>query len=190
MAFSSLEEVLEDAELRMMQSVEVFQEALRTVRTGRASPGLIENLTVECYGGHSPLKTVAGVSAPEPRMLLVRPFDPGIINEIVRAIELSDLGIMPQSDGKVVRVPIPPLSEELRRKLSRQVGEKAEQAKVAIRNVRRSAVKEIDRMKKDGAAPEDDCRRAKEKLQDITKRYEGQISELEEKKTREIMGED
>lgn len=189
MPFESLDEVIEDAELRMMQSAEVFQEALRTVRTGRASPGLVENLNVECYGGHSPLKQVAGVSAPEPRMLLIRPYDPTILNQITRAVELSDLGVMPQSDGKVVRVPIPPLSEEVRRQMTRQVSEKAEQARVAIRNVRRSAIKEIDRIKKAGNAPEDDCTRARDKVQELTKKYEGEVDELEKKKNTEIMGE-
>jgi ribosome recycling factor len=190
MPANDLDEVLEDAELRMMQSAEVFQEALRTVRTGRASPGLVENLNVECYGGHSPLKQVAGVSAPEPRMLLIRPYDPTILDQITRAIELSDLGVMPQSDGKVVRVPIPPLSEEVRRQMTRQVSDKAEQARIAIRNVRRSAIKDVDRMKKDGSAPEDDCKRAKDKAQNLTKKYEGEVDDLEKKKSAEVMGEE
>lgn len=188
MAFKNTEEVLEDAELKMMQSFEVLEEALRSVRTGRASPGLVENLLVECYGGHSPLKQVAGIAIPEPRLLLIRPYDPGIIQQITRAIELSSLGVMPQSDGKVVRVPIPPLSEEVRRKVSRQAGEKAEQARVAMRNVRRAAIKEIDQFKKEGLAPEDDCLKAKDKVQELLKRFEADIAKLEQKKTAEIMG--
>lgn len=188
MAFKNPPEVLEDAELRMMQSVEVLEEALRTVRTGRATNGLVENLLVECYGGHSQLRQVAGIAVPEPRMLLIRPYDPGIVNQVCRAIELSDLGVMPQSDGKIVRVPIPPLSEEVRRKMTRLVSEKAEQARVAIRNVRRSAIKEIDRLKKEGLAPEDDCHRAREKVQELTDSHEQQVNDLEQKKNREIMG--
>ncbi|HHN47248.1 MAG TPA: ribosome recycling factor [Planctomycetes bacterium] len=183
----TLAEVLEDSELRMMQSVDVFREGLAVVRTGRASTGLVENLQVECYGGVSPLKQVAGVAAPEPRMLLVRPYDPGIVNAVVRAIELSDLGVNPQSDGKVVRVPIPPLSEELRKKMVKLLKEKAEQARVAVRNVRRSAIKDVDKLKKDGKAPEDDCNRAKDRLQELVKNSEDEINKLEETKTREIM---
>ncbi|MBN1807593.1 MAG: ribosome recycling factor [Planctomycetes bacterium] len=187
MAFLSIDEVLEDAELRMMQSVDVFKEGLAAIRTGRASTGLVENLPVECYGGVSPMKQVAGVAAPEPRMLLLRPYDPSITDAVVRAVELSDLGVNPQSDGKIVRVPIPPLSEELRRKMVKLLREKAEQAKVSIRNVRRSAIKDIDSLKKDGKAPEDNCKRAKDSVQDIVKSSEDEIDALEKTKTAEIM---
>lgn len=187
MALANLDEILEDAELRMMQSVDVFKEGLAAVRTGRASTGLVENLQVECYGGISPMKQVAGIAAPEPRMLLIRPYDPGIINAVVRAVELSDLGVNPQSDGKVVRVPIPPLSEELRKKMVKVLKDKAEQARVSIRNVRRGAIKEIDLMKKGGKAPEDDCNRAKDKIQELVDSSEEEINTLEQAKTQEIM---
>jgi ribosome recycling factor len=188
MAFANLDEILEDAELKMMQSVEVFKEGLAAIRTGRASTGLVENLQVECYGSISPMKQVAGIAAPEPRMLLIRPYDPGIINAIVRAIELSDLGVNPQSDGKVVRVPIPPLSEELRKKMIKVLKDKAEQGRVSIRNVRRGAIKEIDLLKKGGKAPEDDCNRAKDKIQKLVDSSEEEINTLEQAKTKEIMG--
>jgi len=187
MATQTLEEVMEDAELRMMQSVDVFKEGLAAIRTGRASTGLVENLPVECYGGVSPMKQVAGIAAPEPRMLLLRPYDHSIINAVARAIEVSDLGVNPQSDGKVVRVPIPPLSEELRKKMVKVLKDKAEQSRVAVRNVRRGAIKDIDTMKKGGKAPEDNCNKAKDKIQELVKSSEDEINALEAAKTKEIL---
>ncbi len=183
----SLDDVKEDAEIRMMGAAEAFEEKMKSVRTGRASPGLVENLKVECYGGVSPLKKIASVAAPEPRLLGVRPYDRNVIQEIMKAIASSQLGLNPQSDGRIIRIPIPPLTEERRKQLVRMTEEEAESARVAVRNVRRDANRDFDRMKKDGEASEDDCFRMKEATQKLTDDYVSQIDSIIEAKTREIM---
>ena len=182
----SLEEVLEDAELRMMGAVEVLQDALRGLRSGRATAGLVDGLEVEAYGTTSPLKSLANVATPDARLIVIRPFDPSTIPAIEKAIQASELGLNPSSDGKVIRLSVPPLSEERRRQMASLARSKGEEAKIAIRNVRRDANKEIDRIKKDGEAPEDDCFKAKDRLQEITREQEGEVDELVEKKVAEI----
>ena len=181
-----LDDVLEDAELRMMGAVEILTRALRAVRTGRASAGLVEGLEVEAYGTTSPLKSLANIATPDARLIVIRPFDPGTIGEIEKAIMASELGLNPASDGKMIRLSVPPLSEERRSQMGVVVRGKGEEAKVAIRNVRRDANKEIDRIKKAGEAPEDDCFKARERLQEITREQEKEIDELAEKKIAEI----
>ena len=183
----SLEDVKEDAELRMMGAVEALEGKMKSVRTGRASPGLVENLKVECYGGVSPLKKIASVAAPEPRLLVVRPYDKNVIQEIMKAIASSELGFNPQSDGRLVRIPIPPLSEERRRTLVRLTEDEAEQARVAVRNVRRDANREISRIKKEGEASEDDCFRAKDDVQKLTDEYVSKIDAILEAKSKDMM---
>ncbi len=183
----SLEEIKEDAELRMMGAAEAFEEKMRGVRTGRASPGLIESLKVECYGGVSPMKKIASVAAPEPRLLVVRAYDKNTIQEIMKAIAGSELGLNPQSDGRLVRIPIPPLTEERRKQLIRMAEDEAEQARVAVRNVRRDANREIDKLKKGSEASEDDCYRAKEGTQKLTDEYVSKIDSVLEAKSKEIM---
>jgi len=182
----TIAEVLEESELRMMGAVEVLSDALRGVRTGRASTGLVENIEVEAYGTKSPLKTIAGISTPDARLIMIRPYDPSVLSAIEKAILASEIGLTPASDGKIIRLAVPPLSEERRKQLAALVRSKAEEAKIAVRNVRRDTNREIDRMKKDGDAPEDDCFKAKERLQNATKEQEDEVDALIEKKTREI----
>jgi ribosome recycling factor len=184
---AGLNDVVEDAALRMMGAVEAFEDKLRTVRTGRATPALVEHVRVKCYGTESPLRTVAGIAVPEPRLIMLRPYDPSIIADIEKAIIAADLGLNPQNDGKVVRIPIPPLTEERRRDLVKVVEREAEAARVAVRNVRRDANKVIDALRKGGEFPEDDCANAKESVQGHTDEQEQAIDERLAKKRDEIM---
>ena len=184
---ASLDEVTEDAALRMMSAVESLDEKLRTVRTGRASPALVEQVRVKAYGTESPLRQVAGIAVPEPRMIMLRPYDPNIIADIEKAIIAADLGLNPQNDGKVVRIPIPPLTEERRRDLVKVVEREAESAKVVVRNVRRDTNKTIDSLRKGGKFPEDDCYGAKDTMQKHTDEQEKEIQDKVEKKRNEIL---
>jgi ribosome recycling factor len=183
----SLDEVTEETLLNMMTAVESLENKFRTVRTGRASPALVEHVKVKAYDTESPLRQVAGIAVPEPRLIMLRPYDPGIIADIEKAIIAADLGLNPQNDGKVVRIPIPPLTEERRRDLVKVVEREAENARIAVRNARRDANKVIDALKKGGSFPEDDCARAKETVQEHTNDQEKEITDRLEKKREEIM---
>jgi ribosome recycling factor len=179
-----LDEIVEDAELRMMGAIESLEEKLKVVRTGRASPALVEGVRVECYGTESPLRQVAGIAVPEPRLIMLRPYDPSIIADIEKAIVAAELGLNPQNDGKVIRIPIPPLTEERRRDLVKLIEREGEAARVAIRNVRRDANREIDAAKKSGGAPEDACFKAKDEVQKNTGEQEKEIdSRLEARRS-------
>ncbi len=184
---SSVDEILLDGEERMDKAVKVFRDELRGIRTGRATPALVEHLRVEYYGSPTPLRQLATISCPEPMMILIRPFDPGSIKDIERAIQQSDLGLNPNSDGKVIRLTLPPLSVERRKQLVAHVRDLAEKARVAIRNVRRDVNKRIDQLQKEGAISEDDRNRARDQVQDLTKQYEGKVNELAAAKEKEIM---
>ena len=179
-------EIRDNAELKMMEAVEAFERKLRSVRTGRASSALVENIQVQCYGSHSVLKQVATISTPEPRLIVLKPFDPNIAGDITRAISSSELGLNPQSDGRIIRIPIPPLTEERRKQFVKIVESEAEEARVAVRNVRREANREIERAKKAGEAPEDDCFRLKDEIQKMTDDTIEEINDKTEKKTTEI----
>jgi ribosome recycling factor len=183
----SLSDVLEDAELRMMGAIEAFETKLHTVRTGRASPALVEHIKVKCYGGESPLRSVCGIAVPEPRMIMLRPYDVSVIGDIEKAVLSAELGLNPLNDGKIIRIPIPALTEERRRDLQKIVEREAEAARVAIRNVRRDANRTIDALKKSGEAPEDDSFRAKEEVQSNTDKYEAEVGAKADAKTQEIM---
>jgi len=179
-----LDEIVEDAALRMMGAVESLDDKLKTVRTGRASPALVEGVRVQAYGTESPLRQVAGIAVPEPRLIMLRPYDPSVIGDIEKAIVAAELGLNPQNDGKVIRIPIPPLTEERRRELVKLVEREGEAARVAVRNVRRDANREIDSVKKSGGAPEDACFKAKEEVQKHTSDQEKEIdSRLEARKS-------
>ena len=183
----SLSDILEDAELRMMGAVEAFETKLRTVRTGRASPALVEHIKVKCYGGESPLRSVCGIAVPEPRLIMLRPYDVSVIGDIEKAVLSAELGLNPLNDGKIIRIPIPALTEERRRDLRKIVEREAEAARVAIRNVRRDANRSVDALKKSGEAPEDDCFRARDKVQSNTDEYEAEVGAKADAKTKEIM---
>ncbi len=182
------EEILFDAEERMEKAIAKLKGDLTGIRTGRANPGLLDSLRVEAYGSPTPIKTIASVSAPEPQQLVIRPFDPSIIKDIERGIINSDLGLAPNSDGKVIRLNIPPLSGDVRKKMVARTKELAEEAKVAIRNVRRDANKHADAAEKDGELSEDGCKAVKDDVQDLTKKFESQANDLAVAKEAEVMG--
>ncbi|HVX14519.1 MAG TPA: ribosome recycling factor [Pirellulales bacterium] len=183
----SAEEILLDVEERMEKAVEMLKHQLAGIRTGRANPGLVDSLRVEAYGSPTPIKQLASVGAPEPTQIVIRPFDPGTLKDIEKAILASGLGLTPMNDGKLIRLNIPPLSTETRRKYTGRIKELAEDAKVSIRNVRRDGNKLADQGEKDKVLSEDDCEKLKEEIQELTKKFENRASELAKVKEQEVM---
>ena len=183
------EEILLDTEERMEKAIAVLKSALAGIRTGRANPGLVESLRVEVYGSPVPIKQVAAVGAPEPTQIVIRPYDPGTLKDIEKAILASDIGFTPQNDGRVIRLNVPPLSTEVRRKMVGRVKELTEEAKIAIRNVRRDGNKQADAGEKDKDFSEDDRDQAKEEIQELTKTYEAQATDAAKAREKEVMEE-
>jgi ribosome recycling factor len=181
------EEILLDTEERMEKAIAVLKSALAGIRTGRANPGLVESLRVEVYGSPVPIKQVAAVGAPEPTQIVIRPYDPGTLKEIEKAILASDIGFTPQNDGRVIRLNVPPLSGEVRRKMVGRIRELAEESKVAIRNIRRDGNKMADQAEKDGELPEDDADRAREEIQELTKTYESKVNDLAKAREKDVL---
>jgi ribosome recycling factor len=180
-------QTLSDAELRMKGAVSAFEKSLGGMRTDRASPALVEELSVDYYGAPTQLQQLATIAVPEPQMITIRPFDPNSINEIERAIQTSDLGLTPSNDGKIVRLTLPPLSEERRQDLVKQVQKRSEESKVAIRNVRRDALEMLREMEDEKLVGEDDFHRAKDDLQKLTDQYSEHIDEVSKRKEEEIL---
>lgn len=172
---------------RMEKAVEAVRQEFATVRTGKASPSLLDIVKVEAYGTTLPLQQVAQVTAPEPRLLVVQPFDRGLIGAIEKAIREADLGLNPMNDGKIIRVPVPPLTEERRRELARVLHKMAEEGRVAVRRVRHDANEEIKRLQKDRQLSEDDARRLLDEVQKLTDQFIEKIDELLERKEAEVM---
>jgi ribosome recycling factor len=170
----------------MKKAIEVTREEFAGVRTGRAAPGLLHRITVEYYGAPTSLQQLASFAVPEPRLLVIHPFDRNAISMIEKAIMSSDLGLTPSNDGTVIRLNFPPLTEERRKELIKVVRDRAEHGRVAVRNVRRHAKEEIDRDMKDGKVSEDDGHRAEKELQKLTDRYVAEIDELLKKKEAEL----
>jgi ribosome recycling factor len=183
----SVEEILFDAEERMEKALSKLKQDLTGIRTGRANPGMVDSLRVEAYGSPVPIKQIASVSAPEPQQLVIRPFDPGTIKDIEKGIIASDLGLAPQSVGKVIRLNIPPLSGEVRRKMVARTKELSEETKVAIRNIRRDANKAADQAEKDKELTEDDRKQTQEDVQTLTKKFEDKANDLAKAKEAEVM---
>ncbi len=183
----SIEEIALETEERMEKSIALLEDQLRGVRTGRAHTGLVDSIRVLYYGSLTPLKQMANLSTPEPQQILIRPFDPSAIGDIIKAIQSSDLGLTPNSDNKVIRLNVPSLSVEQRKKLVNRVKELAEEARVSIRNIRRDANKQADQEKTDKVLTEDECESCKEETQSLTKRFESKVNELAEKKSAEIL---
>jgi ribosome recycling factor len=173
----------------MEKALAKLKQDLTGIRTGRANPGMVDSLRVEAYGSPVPIKQIASVSAPEPQQLVIRPFDPGTIKDIEKGIIASDLGLAPQSDGKVIRLNIPPLSGEVRRKMVARTKELAEETKVAVRNIRRDANKAAELEQKDKTITEDDLESTKEEVQNLTKKFEDRANELAKAKEAEVMDE-
>ena len=180
------DEILLDAEERMEKAANVFRDELRGLRTGRASPALLDSIRVEYYGSPTPIKQLAQVSTPDPQQIVVRPFDQGALKDIEKAIRSSDLGLAPNSDGKVIRLSVPAMSGEQRQKMVKKIKELSESAKVACRNVRRDANKHFDAAEKDGEMTEDERDKGKEQVQTLLKTSEGKIDDMATKKGKEI----
>ncbi|MBN2018833.1 MAG: ribosome recycling factor [Sedimentisphaerales bacterium] len=182
-----VKQVMTDSETKMKKAVEVLQDEFRGVRTGRASAGLVENIKVEYYDNPTPLKALAAISTPQQDMILVKPFDPGSIKDIDRAILASDVGLTPMVDGKVIRLNVPALTEERRRQLTGQVKQMAEQAKVSVRNIRRDAIKQLEKEEKEKSITEDDLKKGQKQLDDLTKQSTDKIDQVVKHKSDEIM---
>ena len=172
---------------RMEKSVEALEHKLRTVRTGRASAALVDGIRVDYYGSPTPLRQIANIATPEAQLIVIRPFDPSSAKAIEKAILASEIGITPQNDGKFIRLNVPPLSEERRKRLAAQVRDIGEEAKVAVRNIRRDANKEMDREEKEKTIGEDEAFRGKEEVQKATKDAETRIDGIVERKSEEIL---
>ena len=179
--------ILLDTSEKMDHSVTHLQGELRGLRTGRATPALVDGIRVDYCGSATPLSQLAQISVPEPRQIVIKPFDASQVAEVSKAIQSSDLGINPTVDGKILRLAIPPLSEERRKKMVSLVKEKAEAAKVSIRNVRRDGNKHADTAKKDGDMSEDDLKKIKDDVQELTKTHEAKVDEMLSAKVKELM---
>jgi len=183
----SADEILFDVEEHMEKSVDKLKRDLAGIRTGRANPGLVDSLRVEVYGSPTPIKQVASVSAPEPQQIVIRPYDPGTLKDIEKAIIAADLGMNPQNDGKLIRLNVPPLSTEVRRKMVTRIKELAEEAKVALRNIRRDGNKKADAAEKAKELSEDGRDALKEEIQELIKKYEKQATDLAAAREKDVM---
>lgn len=181
------DEVLLDAEERMEKAITVLGNNLSGIRTGRANPGLVDSLKVEVYGSQTPLKQLASVGTPEPQQIMIRPYDPSTIKEIEKAIVAGDLGLNPQNDGRVIRLNVPPLSTEVRKKMVSRIKELAEESKVSLRNIRRDANKAIDQAQKNKELTEDDRDKLKDSIQELTKKHEKQAEEMAQAREAEVL---
>ena len=181
------QEVLSQTGARMNKSVDALKSDLSAIRTGRASPALIENLMVDYYGVPTPLNQMASISIPEARLLMIQPWDKQVLKEIEKGILKSDLGLVPNNDGNVIRISIPTLTEERRRELVRLVGRKVEEGHVAVRNIRRDGVDQVRQMERAGDLSKDDSRRAQSQIQELTDSYVGQMDAIGQEKEAEVM---
>lgn len=182
-----IQDVLSDAEQRMGKAMDALRRELGTIRTGRASPTLVDRLTVEYYGTPTPLNQLAGVSVPEPRLLVIQPWDKGTIGAIEKAIQKSELGLNPTNDGQVVRIGIPPLTEERRKQLVRLVHNHVEDGKIAVRNIRRDGTHTLRELISEGEVSENDGRRGESQIDDITKRFTDEADKIGKAKEQEVL---
>jgi ribosome recycling factor len=181
------QEILKRADEKMKKAVEHVRHELATIRTGRASTALLDGVRVAYYGNPTPINQVAAISVPEPRLLVVQPYERTLVPEVVKAIQKADLGLNPSSDGTVVRLPIPPLNEERRKTLAKHAAKLVEDGKVAVRNVRRDTNDELKKQEKAGKVGEDENRRAQTEAQKLTDQAIKKLEEILEKKRQEIM---
>lgn len=183
----SAEDVLLDADERMEKALQVLKTSLAGIRTGRANPGLVDSLRVEVYGAPTPIKQLATVGAPEPTQIVIRPYDPSTLKDIEKSIIASDLGFNPQNDGRLIRINVPPLSNEQRKKLVARIKDLTEETKIAIRNIRRDANKALDQAEKAKEISEDERDSLKEEIQEATKKYEAQATDVARNREQEVM---
>ncbi|MEN8097573.1 MAG: ribosome recycling factor [Chloroflexota bacterium] len=182
-----INDALKDSKERMEGAIEALKTDLAGIRTGRATPGLLQGVRVEYYGAMTPLNQLAAISVPEPQLLTVRPFDPSTVSDIEKAILKSELGLTPNNDGRIIRLVIPRLTEERRRDLVKVVGRRLEEARVAIRNVRRDILDDLRSFEKEKLISEDELYRGKDKLQELTDEYIKIVSEIGDRKEKEIL---
>src|SRR4249919_1758096 len=183
----TIEEFLDDAKRRMDKSIETTRTEFNSVRTGRASAALLDRISIDYYGTPTPLKNMATIGVPEPRMITVQPFDASQIKAIEKAVQESDLGLTPSNDGKLIRLPIPQLTEERRKELVKLVRHMAEEGRVAVRNVRRDAIKHLEELVRNGEVGDDDERAAEQRVQKVTDDHVTRIDDLLKRKEAEIM---
>ncbi len=182
-----VQDALDDAKERMQAAIRVLKDALTGVRTGRAAPSLVDRIDVEYYGVPTPLQQIAGISVPEPRVLAIRPFDQSSLKEIERAIFASDLGLTPSNDGKVIRLILPMLTEDRRRDLIKVSGARVEDARIAVRNIRRDVLNDLRDFEKEKMITEDDLSRGQKKVQELTDSIINEMNEIGKRKEEEIM---
>jgi ribosome recycling factor len=182
-----IDDVKADAENKMKKSIDALKREFAGIRTGRATPALVEPLKVEYYGSPTPLQQIASIAAPEARLLTIKPFDPSTLSIIEKAILKSDLGLTPMNDGKIIRLAIPPLTEERRRDLTKVVRKHAEEAHVALRNIRRDGLKDLEDLEKEKMISEDQHFKGKDLLQEITDKYIAHVDQITKAKEAEIM---
>jgi ribosome recycling factor len=182
-----IKDVMDDAEVRMGKAIDALRRDLATIRTGRASPSLVERLSVDYYGSSTPLNQLAGISVPEPRLLVIQPWDRGSMAAIEKAIRKSELGLNPTNDGQVVRIAIPPLTEERRKQLVKLVHGHVEEGKVALRNIRRDAMTHVKELLTEKMIGEDDERRAEQQVDELTKRYVSDAERVGRDKEQEVL---
>lgn len=178
---------LEEATKKMKKAVAATQEEFGHIRTGRASPHLLDRIHIDYYGAPTPLNQIAGISVPEARMMVISPYDKSSLSAIEKAIQQSDLGVNPNNDGSIIRLNFPPLTEERRKILIKQVKERAEEGKIAVRNVRRHSKDEMEKMKKDGEISEDELKRSEKELQKLTDHYVEEIDAMFGHKEKELL---
>ncbi|MEE9584701.1 MAG: ribosome recycling factor [Candidatus Brocadiales bacterium] len=183
----SSEEILQSMKKKMEKVLSMLGEELKGIRTGRASPGLVENIKISYYGTGTPLKQLASIAIPDSQSIVIKPYDPSVVKEAEKAILQSDLGLNPQNDGKSIRINLPPLSEERRKKLASQAKELSESTKVSIRNIRREANKHVDKEEKSSILTEDDAHKTRDEVLDLTHTYEKKVNQIIDRKTEEIM---
>ncbi|MHC4623258.1 MAG: ribosome recycling factor [Planctomycetota bacterium] len=182
-----VKEVISGNKDKMKKAAEILHDELKTVRTGRASAGIVENLKVDYYGTPTPLKQIATMAVPQADMIVIKPFDPGSVRDIEKAIKNSDLSLAPIVDGKLIRLNLPPLSEERRKQLVQQARQLGEQTKVSIRNIRRDANKQLEKEQKGKIITEDDLEKGRKQIDDITKELSDKVDDIVKHKSDEIM---
>ncbi len=183
----TIDDVLIDGEIRMEKALEVLGRDLNTLRTGRATPALLENVTVNYYDTPTPLNQIATVSAPEAQLIVIQPWDKGSIRDIEKSLQKSELGFNPNNDGNVIRLPIPPLTQERRRDLVKVLKRKVEDGKIAVRNVRRDVIEQLRAMEKNKQVSQDENRRAQDQIQKVTDSFVGKMDQVSTDKESEIM---
>ncbi len=182
----SIDKIQKDAESKMKKSVKLLDEEFRTLRTSRATTALVEDIVVDYYGSKMKLKQLAQISIPEPNQIMLQVWDNSAVPNIEKALKEADLGAQPQTEGNIIRITLPPLTEQRRKELVKKAGKMAEQARIAIRNIRHEALKELDKLKKEGFS-EDEIKRAKDQIDKITQKYVKEVDELLKAKEKEIL---